>query len=193
MVWNIPVVNCGQLWSAVPDVSPQGFSCPSRLLTGGLHEEQKRAPCKHCSSARKTSLCCQHCFHHKTKHSPMPSTLKKIIPAKPRTIRGMILWYFYYWLFVWDQCSVLDGNKTPNCNGELLLFYTREQWHIETLTLMVSLVCRECSVKAFCYVWIDITGIVGPTWIEPGSTQYRDGPDRKTNVSDRQDLISALG
>lgn len=63
---------------------------------------------------------------------------------------------------VCDQCGMKEGNKTPYHSTDSFLFYTREQWHNEALTVMVSWVCRECSAKAFCYVWIDITEIVGP-------------------------------
>ena len=59
----------GQLWPAVPPVSPPNFLCTCSLAAGGAAWKTEKASmlCKHCSAISKISLFYQHCFCHKCK------------------------------------------------------------------------------------------------------------------------------
>lgn len=68
---------CGQLGSAVLDVSPPSSLCTCSLHTDavGYRAGKALALCKHCPAITKISLCYQDCLQHKTKHSPIPGIM----------------------------------------------------------------------------------------------------------------------
>lgn len=51
----------------------------------GRGAEKCLALCEHYSAVRRTSLYYQHCFQHKSKHSPVPAAMKRSIATPAQT------------------------------------------------------------------------------------------------------------
>lgn len=89
----------------------------SRPFAGGVGRgaEKRLGLCEHCSAVRRTSLCYQHCFQHKSKHSPVPATVKRSLSTPAQTCTRCShtgTTFLQLWLFVslgWQQLSKKVG------------------------------------------------------------------------------------